>query len=209
MPAPTALLRAPDHLAAAASPAPAPAPEDDENTMDTTADAALAPSSTALQPPPIYTTASDTPVFAAEKTLAQVHKAETRKVPVPPHRLTPLKNAWPQIYPPLVEHLKLQCRMNVKSRTVELRTSGFTTDSGALQKGDDFVRAFTLGFDTREFGGPALYGRSGEKEIKADGGLKQRTPSRCCVWTICTCSRLRSRTSRRCKESTWAAPSGV
>jgi len=41
--------------------------------------------------------------------------------------------------------------MNVKSRTVELRTSKFTTDSGALQKGEDFVKAFTLGFDTRMF----------------------------------------------------------
>lgn len=39
--------------------------------------------------------------------------------------------------------------MNVKNRTVELRTSKFTTDSGALQKGEDFVKAFTLGFDTR------------------------------------------------------------
>lgn len=61
--------------------------------------------------------------------------------------MTPLKATWPKIYPPLVEHLKLQVRMNVKSRAVELRTSKHTTDSGALQKGDDFVRAFSLGFD--------------------------------------------------------------
>lgn len=37
--------------------------------------------------------------------------------------------------------------MNVKAKAVELRTSKFTTDSGALQKGEDFVKAFTLGFD--------------------------------------------------------------
>jgi len=61
--------------------------------------------------------------------------------------MTPLKASWPKIYPPLVEHLKLQVRMNVKSRAVELRTSKHTTDSGALQKGEDFVKAFTLGFD--------------------------------------------------------------
>lgn len=30
---------------------------------------------------------------------------------------------------------------------VELRTSKFTTDSGAIQQGEDFLRAFTLGFD--------------------------------------------------------------
>lgn len=37
--------------------------------------------------------------------------------------------------------------MNVKSKAVELRTSKHTTDIGALQKGEDFVRAFALGFD--------------------------------------------------------------
>ncbi|KAK9464017.1 uncharacterized protein V1516DRAFT_669314 [Lipomyces oligophaga] len=74
-------------------------------------------------------------------------KAQSRKVPVPPHRMTPLKTYWPKIYPPLVEHLKLQVRMNVRTRTVELRTCKQTDDTGAIQKGADFIKAFTLGFD--------------------------------------------------------------
>lgn len=75
-------------------------------------------------------------------------KFESRKVFVPPHRLTPLRNNWPKIYPPLVDHLKLQVRMNLKSKSVELRTHPkHTTDPGALQKGADFIKAFTLGFD--------------------------------------------------------------
>lgn len=74
-------------------------------------------------------------------------RSETRKVLIPPHRMTPLKASWQKIYPPLVEHLKLQIRMNIKSRCVELRSSKHTTDSGALQKGEDFVKAFSLGFD--------------------------------------------------------------
>lgn len=37
--------------------------------------------------------------------------------------------------------------MNVKSRAVELRTCELTTDPGAVQKGADFVKAYTLGFD--------------------------------------------------------------
>ena len=61
--------------------------------------------------------------------------------------MTPLKASWPKIYPPLVEHLKLQVRMNTKNKAVELRSSKHTTDSGALQKGEDFVKAFSLGFD--------------------------------------------------------------
>jgi RNA-binding protein PNO1 len=35
--------------------------------------------------------------------------------------------------------------MNTKSKAVELRTSQYT-EAGALQKGEDFVRAFALGF---------------------------------------------------------------
>jgi rRNA processing protein Krr1/Pno1 len=50
-------------------------------------------------------------------------------------------------YPPLVQHLKLQVRMNANKKAVELRTSKHTTDTGALQKGEDFVKAFSLGFD--------------------------------------------------------------
>jgi RNA-binding protein PNO1 len=87
------------------------------------------------------------PRFAPAKDVDPIQRVETRKIPIPPHRMTPLKQAWPSIYPPLVEHLKLQCRMNVQRKTVELRTSQHTVESGALQKGEDFVKAFTLGFD--------------------------------------------------------------
>jgi len=87
------------------------------------------------------------PKFPPAKNTGDLHVSETRKVPIPPHRMTPLKTSWPKIYPPLVEHLMLQVRMNVKSRAVELRTSKYTEDIGALQKGEDFVKAFSLGFD--------------------------------------------------------------
>ncbi|KAJ3121838.1 pre-rRNA-processing protein pno1 [Physocladia obscura] len=72
---------------------------------------------------------------------------EFRSVPIPPHRMTPLKKEWLKIYSPLVEHLKLQVRMNIKRKSVELRTCKETIDTGALQKGADFVRAFSLGFE--------------------------------------------------------------
>ena len=93
------------------------------------------------------TSGPDGPLFSAETAQTQVHRSETRKVPIPPHRFAPLKTSWPKIYPPLVEHLRLQVRMNMKSRAVELRTSKHTLDTGALQKGADFIQAFTLGFD--------------------------------------------------------------
>lgn len=90
---------------------------------------------------------SGKPKFPAASKSGMKVKLESRKVPVPPHRMTPLKLTWPKIYPPLVDHLKLQVRMNLKTRTVELRTNKSTTDQGALQKGADFIKAFTLGFD--------------------------------------------------------------
>jgi len=61
--------------------------------------------------------------------------------------MVPLKAAWLKMFPPLVEHLLLQVRMNLKDKAVELRTSKKTVDAGALQKGADFVKAFSLGFD--------------------------------------------------------------
>lgn len=80
----------------------------------------------------------------------KLFRVEARKVLIPPHRMTGLKSDWPKIYPPLVGFLKLQVRMNVSVRAVEMRTSRYTVDSGALQKGEDFVRAFCLGFELED-----------------------------------------------------------
>ena len=48
-------------------------------------------------------------------------KSEYRRVQVPAHRFTPLKARWLEIYEPLVKHMKLQVRMNLKTKSVELR----------------------------------------------------------------------------------------
>jgi RNA-binding protein PNO1 len=75
---------------------------------------------------------------------------QERRVPIPQHRLTPLKKHWMQIYEPIVKHMKLQIRFNTRTKCVELRTSPHTTDIGALQKSADFVKAFALGFDVND-----------------------------------------------------------
>ncbi|ETN38697.1 pre-rRNA-processing protein PNO1 [Cyphellophora europaea CBS 101466] len=158
MPAPTALQRVPEALALdQAEQIPLPTTGDDDLDLDIDTNT---PAPLSSFTPSTPTQTDDTsmqiedeegrPRFAATTTTISpttALKVQTRKVPVPPHRMTPLKNSWPKIYPPLVEHLKLQVRMNVKSRAVELRTSRYTTDAGALQKGEDFIKAFTLGFD--------------------------------------------------------------
>lgn len=153
MPAPTALVRKPEELAdnLALEPVEVPLPAEDEDAelldmnIEPSNFSSDAPDAPADDTP--MTDESGRPKFAPSKSIPLAFRREQRKVPIPPHRMTPLKSAWPKIYPPLVEHLKLQVRMNIKSRSVELRTSSATTDTGALQKGEDFVKAFTLGFD--------------------------------------------------------------
>ena len=55
----------------------------------------------------------------------QSGKSETRKIPVPPHRYTPLKENWMKIFTPIVEQLKLQIRFNLNARKVEIRVRLF------------------------------------------------------------------------------------
>jgi len=76
---------------------------------------------------------SAAPVFApadssVEKTTM---KSETRRVPIPPHRMTPLKKDWLNIFGPLTEILGLQVRMNVQRRCVEIRVFGLSVQSEA------------------------------------------------------------------------------
>ncbi|CAK5277602.1 unnamed protein product [Mycena citricolor] len=95
---------------------------------------------------------SSAPVFSALPADAgkSALKSETRRIPIPPHRMTPLKKEWVNVFGPLTEILGLQVRMNVQRRCVEARTSKATKDIGALQKGADFVKAFALGFDVND-----------------------------------------------------------
>ena len=48
-------------------------------------------------------------------------KSETRRIPIPPHRMSPLKKDWVNIFGPLTELLGLQVRMNVQRKCVEIR----------------------------------------------------------------------------------------
>ncbi|XP_056616649.1 RNA-binding protein PNO1 [Triplophysa dalaica] len=75
---------------------------------------------------------------------------EMRKVPVPAHRYTPLKENWLKIFTPIVENLQLQVRFNLKTRNVEIKTCKETQEISALTKAADFVKAFVLGFQVED-----------------------------------------------------------
>lgn len=89
--------------------------DDDEMLLDTTnppaKDAVDLPTAGAFQP------LSAT----AEHAHATALRSEMRRVPIPPHRMTPLKKDWIQIFVPLTEMAGLQVRMNVHRRCVEIR----------------------------------------------------------------------------------------
>ncbi|GAA0147487.1 endoribonuclease [Lithospermum erythrorhizon] len=94
---------------------------------------------TTLPPKPTFR-----PLKAHEISSGQL---QFRKVNVPPHRYTPLKKAWMDIYTPIITQMKIDLRMNLKARKVELKTRPDTPDITNLQKCADFVQAFMLGFD--------------------------------------------------------------
>ena len=84
---------------------------DDEQMIDADPTVlSLDASSSALAFPPVAP--------GAEKTTL---KSEMRRIPMPPHRMTPLKKDWLSIFGPLTEILGLQVRMNVQRRCVEIR----------------------------------------------------------------------------------------
>ncbi|KAF8821507.1 putative pre-rRna-processing protein PNO1 [Cardiosporidium cionae] len=72
------------------------------------------------------------------------------RIPVPPHRYTPLRNQWMELLPPLIEHMHLQVRVNTMKRCVEVRQAPTCTDPTALQKGTDYIKAFLLGFELQD-----------------------------------------------------------
>jgi RNA-binding protein PNO1 len=65
------------------------------------------------------------PAFAPMPASAQraLLKSEIRRVPVPPHRMSPLQKDWINIFGPLTELLGLQVRMNTQRKCVEIRVS--------------------------------------------------------------------------------------
>ncbi|KAL8517650.1 hypothetical protein ACS0TY_015764 [Phlomoides rotata] len=92
------------------------------------------------------------PVFKALKPqeIPDAGGVQFRKVPVPPHRLKPLKRDWEEIYNLVYDQMKVDIRMNTKARQVELKTRPDTPEIGDLQKCADFIHAFMLGFGFEE-----------------------------------------------------------
>jgi RNA-binding protein PNO1 len=77
-------------------------------------------------------------------------KVDYRRVLVPMNRMKPLKENWTTIVKALVEHMKIQVKMNVKGKCVEMRSCDTTQDVSAIQKSEEFLKAFMCGFDLQD-----------------------------------------------------------
>jgi len=101
--------------------------EDDEVMIDVDPESAPTPSTT-----PSF------PTLPKSSFSSTTSKSETRRVPIPPHRMSPIKKDWINIFSPLTEILGLQVRMNVHRRCVEIRVSCSVALADALSTYDDF-----------------------------------------------------------------------
>ena len=94
---------------------------DDEDEVLISSAAPIASTSTPSSNPvpPVASSSGFAPLTASVQ--SSVLKNEFRRVPIPPHRMSPLKRDWVNLYTPMVEMLGLQVRMNVKRRCVEMK----------------------------------------------------------------------------------------
>jgi RNA-binding protein PNO1 len=92
----------------ASTSAAAPSADDDELMID------VEPSAIPLSSAPAF---APLPADAGKSIL----KSETRRIAIPPHRMTPLKKEWINVFGPLTEILGLQVRMNIQRKCVEAR----------------------------------------------------------------------------------------
>ena len=98
----------------------------EQDEADEDEDMVIDPTSLSLPPAPVSTAAAaaesaNALSFAPLASHAVTQTTQSRKVAMPPHRLTPLKRDWVKIYTPLVEECGLNVRMNPKKRMIELK----------------------------------------------------------------------------------------
>ncbi|CAD25985.1 similarity to HYPOTHETICAL PROTEIN Y443_METJA [Encephalitozoon cuniculi GB-M1] len=71
---------------------------------------------------------------------------QTRSVPIHPRKMKSMKDEWMKIYTPIVEMCKVQIRMNIKGKSVDMRTCEHTEDPSYLERSAQYIEAINIGF---------------------------------------------------------------
>lgn len=75
---------------------------------------------------------------------------EIRSIPVPVRKMKIIKQEWMKVYTPVVMQCNLQIRMNLKNKSIEIRTCESTLSRVAIQRAEEFIKAVTLGFSPED-----------------------------------------------------------
>ncbi|KAM0671735.1 putative RNA-binding protein [Ordospora colligata] len=75
---------------------------------------------------------------------------QSRSVPIRMGKMKSIKDEWMKIYTPIVEICKIQIRMNIKARTIEMRTCEHTEDPAYLERAVQYIKAINLGFSIED-----------------------------------------------------------
>lgn len=75
---------------------------------------------------------------------------EMRSIPVPARKMKMVKEEWMKLYTPVVMQCNLEIRMNLQTRSIDIRTCKETLSKVAIQRAEEFIRAVTLGFSPED-----------------------------------------------------------
>merc|ERR1712113_664365 len=76
--------------------------------------------------------------------------SEIRQIYVPYNRFKSLKDHWIELKKPIVENMRLEIKINFKTRNIKIKKKVQTKDARALQRAFDFVDAFIKGFKIKD-----------------------------------------------------------
>lgn len=75
-----------------------------------------------------------------------MENVQHRSIAIPSYKLKYIKQDWLKIYTPIVEICKLQVKMNVRTKNIEVRTCEYTVDAAYVERSIEFIRAILHGF---------------------------------------------------------------
>lgn len=75
---------------------------------------------------------------------------QSRSIEIPAYKMSFFKTEWLKIYTPIVELSKLQVRMNIFKKRIDIRTCESTEDVSFVNRTEQFIKALCIGFNVED-----------------------------------------------------------